>query len=113
MLGSGRLLRAAGAIPEERLTVDVATATGGRLEVEISDGDHLHEGYVRILQDVARQATKPVVLATNLASNGGNVLQGSLARLGQGRLLQLPVIPTVEAADGQRTHVGSPGTTRT
>ncbi|MFO1059527.1 MAG: CoA-binding protein [Dongiaceae bacterium] len=63
------------------LVEDPDTALGAFC-VEISDGDHLHEGYVRILQDVARQATKPVVLATNLASNGGNVLQGSLARLG-------------------------------
>jgi acyl-CoA synthetase (NDP forming) len=73
------------------LVEDPDTALGAFC-VEISDGDHLHEGYARILQDVAARVTKPVVLATNLASHGGSRLQERLAAAG------IPVLNGADAA---------------
>jgi acyl-CoA synthetase (NDP forming) len=73
------------------LVEDPDTALGAFC-VEISDGDHLHEGYAGILQRVAARVAKPVVLATNLGSNSGSVLQGQLAAAG------IPVLNGADAA---------------
>ncbi len=73
------------------LAADGDTALGA-LFVETRNGHYLSEGYARALQRAAAGTTKPMVLATNLASNGNDELQLRLAAAG------IPVLNGADAA---------------
>jgi acyl-CoA synthetase (NDP forming) len=70
---------------------DPDTAVGGFF-VETRSGHTLSEGYIRALLTAASRTVKPVVLATNLASNGNDELQRRAAMDG------IPVLNGADAA---------------
>ncbi len=70
---------------------DPDTALGG-IFVETRSGHTLSEGYIRALLTAASRTLKPVVLATNLASNGNDELQWRAAMDG------IPVLNGADAA---------------
>jgi acyl-CoA synthetase (NDP forming) len=63
------------------LADDPDTAIAGMF-VEPRDGYYLSDGYGRLLQTVAARSAKPVILTTNMASNGADELCRRLVRAG-------------------------------
>jgi acyl-CoA synthetase (NDP forming) len=63
------------------LAEDPDTAIAGMF-VEPRDGYYLSDGYGRLLQTVAERSAKPIILTTNMASNGADELCRRLVRAG-------------------------------
>jgi acyl-CoA synthetase (NDP forming) len=89
--GTGKDYEAAMADMMTALVDDPASACG-IFCVETRDGYYLSEGYARLMEDAFARTTKPVLLATNLGSNGSD---GVAQRLTEN---QIPVLSGVDSA---------------
>jgi acyl-CoA synthetase (NDP forming) len=84
------------------LANDPDTAIAG-LFVEPRDGYYLSEGYGRLLQASAAQTGKPIILTTNMASNGADELCRRLVRAGVPVMLGIaPALKAIRAALDRR-----------
>ncbi len=89
--GTGKEYEAAMADMMTALTDDPASACG-IFCVETRDGYYLSDGYARLMEDAFARTTKPVLLATNLGSNGSD---GVAQRLTEH---DIPVLSGVDSA---------------
>lgn len=84
------------------LANDPDTAIAG-LFVEPRDGYYLSESYGRLLRDSAKRTDKPIVLTTNMASNGADGLCRRLVRAGVPVMLGVaPALKAIRAALDRR-----------